>query len=65
MVHSEKFIKELENIEKTQSEMKNSMAEIKNILEEIIISLSDAVHINALEDRKFNPPNQNSRKKNK
>ena len=50
MVHSEKFIKELENIEKTQSEM-NSMAEIKNILEEMIIRLSDAEHINALEDR--------------
>ena len=50
MVHSEKFIKELENIEKTQSEM-NSMAEIKNILEEMIIRLSDTEHINALEDR--------------
>lgn len=51
MAHREKFIKELENIGKTQSEVKNSIAEIKNLLEEMIIRLSDTEHINALEDR--------------
>lgn len=49
MVHSEKFIKELENIEKNQ--MKNSMVEIKNILEEMIIRLRGTECINTLEDR--------------
>ena len=42
MVHSENFIKELENMEKNQ--MKNSVVEIKNILEEMIISKGHRTH---------------------
>ena len=33
--HSEKFNEELENIEKSQTELKNTICEIKNTFEEI------------------------------
>ena len=48
---SETFNKEIENIKKNQSEMKNSIAEIKNTQERITSRLEKAGQISNLEDR--------------
>ena len=50
--HSENFNKELECIRKTQSEMKNSIAAIKNTRKELNSRLSDTEeHISDLKHR--------------
>ena len=63
--HSENF-KELENIKKNQSELKNIIIEMKNTLEGINSRLRDTEEcIPDLKDRIRKLFNQNSKKKNK